>query len=197
VLLLSLVTLALVALVLEVVRLSLMRRARQLRTAMAEVFQTADGKHKSLLMAEPVEAGVLEILNVDGGHLVHRRVPLLPQAWKIFLKPEKGEPLFETSRHVLWQAVVDVQLGDLHLEPLPVRWVLDPDGSEVFRGHPGDGGHVVAGCSEQVEVLLVVEIGEPGGENLLVRDAGLEHLLDVQGLDVVCVQAWLERSSSC
>ena len=117
--------------------------------------------------------------------------------WKIFLKPEKGEPLFETSRHVLWQAVVDVQLGDLHLEPLPVRRVLDPDGREVLRGHPGDGGHVVAGCSEEVEVLLVVEVGEPGGENLLVRDSGLEHLLDVQGLDVVRVQAWLDRSSSC
>ena len=38
--------------------------------------------HKSLLMAEPVEAGVLKILNIDGGHLVHRRVPLLPQAEK-------------------------------------------------------------------------------------------------------------------
>jgi len=87
-------------------------------------------------MAEPVEAGVLKILNIDGGHLVHRRVPLLPQAWKIFFKAEKGEPLFETSRHVLWQAVVDVQLGDLHLEPLPVRRVLDPDGREVLRGHP-------------------------------------------------------------
>ena len=117
--------------------------------------------------------------------------------WKIFLEAEKGEPLFETSRHVLWQAVVDVQLGDLHLEPLPVSRVLDPDGCEVFRGHPGDGGHVIAGCPEEVEVLLVVEVGEPGSENLLVRDARLKHLLDVQGLDVVCVQAWLDRSSSC
>ena len=98
---------------------------------------------------------------------------------------------------MLWQAVVDVQLGDLHLEPLPVRWVLDPDGREVLRGHPGDGGHVIAGCPEEVEVLLVVEVGEPGGENLFVRDSGLEHLLDVQGLDVVSVQAWLDRSSSC
>lgn len=148
-------------------------------------------------MAEPVEAGVLKVLNIDGGHLVHCGVPLLPQAWKIFFKSEKGEPLFETSRHVLWQAVVDVQLGDLHLEPLPVGRVLDPDGREVLRGHPGDGGHVIAGCPEEVEVLLVVEVGEPGGENLFVRDARLKHLLDVQGLDVVCVQAWLDRSSSC
>ena len=68
---------------------------------MAEVFQPPDCKHlegetckkkekwkkksethKSLLMAEPVEAGVLKVLNIDGGHLVHRGVSLLPQAEK-------------------------------------------------------------------------------------------------------------------
>ena len=137
----------------------------------------------------------LRLKKGNGDFLLKPCLIFLP--WKIFFEPEKGEPLFETSRHVLWQAVVDVQLGDLHLEPLPVRWVLDPDGREVLRGHPRDGGHVIAGCPEEVEVLLVVEVGEPGGENLFVRDSGLEHLLDVQGLDVVRVQAWLDRSSPC
>ena len=38
-------------------------------------------------MAQPVEAGVLKVFDVDGGHLVHRRVALLPQAEeKIFDK---------------------------------------------------------------------------------------------------------------
>ena len=56
-------------------------------------------------MAQPVEAGVLKVFDVDGGHLVYRRVALLPQAeekifdWQkfdcallprqVFLKPEK------------------------------------------------------------------------------------------------------------
>ena len=137
----------------------------------------------------------LRLKKGNGDFLLKPCLIFLP--WKIFLEPEKGEPLLKTPRHVLWQAVVDVQLGDLHLEPLPVRWVLDPDGREVLRGHPGDGGHVIAGCPEEVEVLLVVEVSEPGGENLLVRDSGLKHLLDVQGLDVVRVQAWLDRSTSC
>ena len=70
---------------------------------------------------------------------------------------------------MLGQPVVDVQLRDLHLEPLPVRRVLDPDGSQVFRGHPGDGGHVVTGRPEEVEILLIVKICQPGSEHLLVR----------------------------
>ena len=98
---------------------------------------------------------------------------------------------------MLGQAVVDVQLRDLHLEPLPVRRVLNPDGSQVFRGHPGDGGHVVARRSEEVEVLLIVEIRQPSGENFLVRNSRVEHLLDVERLDVVRVQAWLDRSTTC
>ena len=62
-------------------------------------------------MAEPVEAGVLEVFNIDRSHLVDRRVALLPQAeqvgckllaismmgeilymrlpWQVFFKPEK------------------------------------------------------------------------------------------------------------
>ena len=56
-LLLSLVTLALVALVLEVVGWSLVRRARHLRTTMAEVFQPPDCKH---LEGETCKKGKLE-----------------------------------------------------------------------------------------------------------------------------------------
>ena len=98
---------------------------------------------------------------------------------------------------MLGQAVVDVQLRDLHLEPLPVRRVLDPDGSQVFWGHPGDGGHVVARRSEEVKVLLIVEIRQPSSENFFVRNSRVEHLLDVERLDVVRVQAWLDRSPAC
>ena len=54
---LALVALALVALVLEVVGWSLVRRARHLRTAMAEVFQTADCKH---LESEACKKGNME-----------------------------------------------------------------------------------------------------------------------------------------
>ena len=71
---------------------------------------------------------------------------------------------------MLWQAVVDVQLGDLHLEPLPVRWVLDPDGREVLRGHPGNGGHVVAGVQEQLVVLLEVEVSQPSQQDFVVLE---------------------------
>ena len=56
-LLLSLVTLALVALVLEVVGWPLVRRARHLRTAMAEVFQSPDCKH---LEGETCKKGKME-----------------------------------------------------------------------------------------------------------------------------------------
>ena len=98
---------------------------------------------------------------------------------------------------MLGQAVVDVQLRDLHLEPLPVRRVLDPDGSQIFRGHPGDGGHVVARRSEEVKVLLIVKIRQPSSENFFVRNSRVEHLLDVERLDVVRVQAWLDRSTAC
>ena len=42
--------------------------------------QFNDKTHEALLMAKPVEAGVLEVLDVDGRHLVNRCVPLLPQA---------------------------------------------------------------------------------------------------------------------
>jgi len=59
----------------------MVRRAGHLRPSMAKVFQSTDGQHKALLMAKPVEAGVLEVFNVDRCHLVNRRVPLLPQAW--------------------------------------------------------------------------------------------------------------------
>ena len=34
---------------------------------------------------------------------------------------------------------------------------------------PGDGGHVVPGGDEEVEVLLVVEVGQPGEQDVLVR----------------------------
>ena len=34
-------------------------------------------------MAKPVEAGVLEVFNIDRRHLVHRRVALLPQAKQV------------------------------------------------------------------------------------------------------------------
>ena len=98
---------------------------------------------------------------------------------------------------MLGQPVVDVQLGDLHLQPLPVRRILDPNGCEVFRGHPRDGGHVVASRPKEVEILLIVKICQPSCENLLIRHSGLQHLLDIQCLDVVRVQAWLDGSSSC
>ena len=98
---------------------------------------------------------------------------------------------------MLGQPVIDVQLGDLHLEPLPVRRILDPNGREVFWGHPGDGGHVVASGPKEVEILLIVKICQPSCENLLIRHSRLQHLLDIQSLDVVRVQAWLDGSPSC
>ena len=98
---------------------------------------------------------------------------------------------------MLRQTVPDAQPRDLHSQPFSVARILDPDGSQVLRGHPGDGGHVVAGRSEEVEVLLIVEIRQPSGENFLVRNSRVEHLLDVERLDVVRVQAWLDRSPAC
>lgn len=98
---------------------------------------------------------------------------------------------------MLGQPIVDVQLGDLHLQPLPVRRILDPNGSEVFWCHAGYGGHVVASGPKEMEILLIVKICQPSCKNLLVRHSRLQHLLDVQSLDVLRVQAWLDGSPSC
>jgi hypothetical protein len=48
-----------------------------------------------------------------------------------------------------------------------------------------------------VEILLIVKICQPSCENLLIRHSRLQHLLDIQSLDVVRVQAWLDGSPSC
>ena len=42
--------------------------------------------HEALLMAKPVESGVLEVFDVDRRYLVNRRVPLLPQAREVGIK---------------------------------------------------------------------------------------------------------------
>lgn len=39
--------------------------------------------------------------------------------------------------------------------------VLNADGREVFRGHPGDRGHVIAGGREEAVVLLEAEVAQP------------------------------------
>ena len=75
-----------------------------MRPSVAKVFQSTDGQHlermlikvndqggkvwpyQALLMAKPVEAGVLEVFDIDRRHLVHCRVPLLPQAEQVGIR---------------------------------------------------------------------------------------------------------------
>ena len=46
--------------------------------------------------------------------------------------------------------------------------LLDADGGQIFRRHPGDGWHVVAGRQEEVVILLVVQVRQPSQEYLVV-----------------------------
>jgi len=63
--------------------------------------------------------------------------------------------------------------------------LLYADGRQVFRSHPADCGHVVAGAHEQIVILLVVEVGQPRQENLMVRHAIGNHFGYVEGTDGV------------
>ena len=82
---------------------------------------------------------------------------------------------------MLWKAVPDAQSRDLHSQPFSVARILDPDGRQVLRGHPGqqqgnvveylspgDRSQVVAGSHEQPVVLVEADLSQPGGDEVIV-----------------------------
>lgn len=95
-------------------------------------------------------------------------------------------------RYEIRQAVWDVELRDLRLELLPVVRLLDSNCSQVLvsdfairplfldwyrreityhRCHSRDHRHVVASVGEQGEVLLKVQIHQPGVHHILVLES--------------------------
>lgn len=126
-------------------------------------------KHQSLLMTKLVKACVLQILDVDVDHLVQALITLLTKPWQVLLQPEQPQPLLQAAWNMLWQTVPDVQPRDLHSQPFSVARILDPDGSQVLRRHPGDRGQVIAGTHEKPVILVESDLPKPGRDEVIVN----------------------------
>ena len=62
-----------------------------------QLLQPPDPQGQPLLVAEAVEASVLEVLDADRGHLLHRGVALGLQARPVLLQPQQSQPLLQTA----------------------------------------------------------------------------------------------------
>ena len=64
-----------------------------------QLLEPADGEGEPLLVAEAVEAGVLEVLDADGGGLADAAVALGHEAGPVLLQPQQPQPLLQAPLH--------------------------------------------------------------------------------------------------
>ena len=131
---------------------------------MEEIFNFFDSEHQSLLMAEFVEADVLQILYGDPEDLVDGGVALGLQGGRVGLQSDQLQPLGQTGRHKVWEAVGDLQRGQGGHDPVSVAGKLDTNRGEILRADPGHRGQVVAGPVEERGVDLQSQPGQPVGQ---------------------------------
>ena len=85
-----------------------------------DVLDPLDREQELLLVAEPHDADVLEVLPGERRHVLDAAHALLVERAEVLLEPEEPQPLLERAGHVLRQPVAHVQVVDLGLQPLPV-----------------------------------------------------------------------------
>ena len=144
-------------------------------------------------MSELVEADILQILHRDSEDLVDGGVTLGLQGGRVGLQSDQPQPLGQTGRHKVWEAVTDLQRGYGGHDPVPVARQLDTDSSEVLRTDPGDGGQVVPSTLEERSVDLQTQPAQPVSQAGTGRDwtgirSGMEESLLV--IKPICLLVW-------
>ena len=62
-----------------------------------QLLQPPDAQGQPLLVTQAVEAGVLEVLDADGGDLLDGGVALGLQARPVLLQPQQPQPFLQTT----------------------------------------------------------------------------------------------------
>ena len=95
-----------------------------------QLLEPADGEGEPLLVAEAVEAGVLEVLDADGGGLADAAVALGHEAGPVLLQPQQPQPLLQaplqhtvqphTGQHRQARRELQTMMMEINIEiPLP------------------------------------------------------------------------------
>lgn len=83
-----------------IVLLSSDRGRRRTGARPRQLLELPDAKGQPLLVTQTIEAGVLQVLNADGGHLLDTGVALGHQTRSVLLQPQQPQPLLQTALQV-------------------------------------------------------------------------------------------------